>query len=276
MHKDIKIIALDLDGTLLDSRKNLSPRNLEALKKAADHGIEIVPTTGRFFGAMPKVIQDLPFLNYAITINGAEVLDIRRQTAISKAEIPMVQAIKIMEYLDTLPVIYDCYMDNWGWMTKSLQDRAEEFVVDLHYLKMVRELRQPVEDLKAFVAEKGHDVQKIQLFTRDMDLRAKLLRVLETIFKDTAISSSISNNIEINHIQANKGEALSSLAAHLGCSVAQTMAFGDGLNDLSMIEMAGVGIVMENGLPEVKGKADYITASCDENGVALGIERFCF
>ena len=71
------IIALDLDGTLLNSRKQLSSRNLYALEAAAEDGWEIVPTTGRFYRGMPDFIRELPFVNYAITINGAEVVDLR-------------------------------------------------------------------------------------------------------------------------------------------------------------------------------------------------------
>jgi hypothetical protein len=76
MHK-IGLIALDLDGTLLDSRKNLSQENLAALQRAADLNIQIVPTTGRFYMGMPEKIRDLSFVRYAITINGAEVLDVK-------------------------------------------------------------------------------------------------------------------------------------------------------------------------------------------------------
>ena len=75
----VKLLALDLDGTLLNSSKELTPRTRAALYAAAEAGVEIVPTTGRFFGAMPEAIRTLPFLHYAITINGAQVYDIREK-----------------------------------------------------------------------------------------------------------------------------------------------------------------------------------------------------
>ena len=272
---DIKLIALDLDGTLLNSNKELSPGNTRALADAAARGIEIVPTTGRFFGGMPACIRSLPFLHYAITINGAAVYDVRRAADLAKAELPLLQAVEIMRYLDTLPVIYDCYMDNWGWMTRTLQEKAAEFSLDAHYLNMIRCLRTPVDELKAFLLEKGRDVQKIQLFTKDPELRQMLLQQLEGRFGEIAVSSSVANNIEINHANANKGAALGKLAAHLGLSMVQTMAAGDGLNDLSMIRDAGVGVAMGNACVEVKQAADAVTACCDDDGVAAAIERFC-
>ena len=81
---DIRIIALDLDGTLLDSDKNLSEANRAALAAAAARGILVVPTTGRFFGMMPPAVRDLPFVRYAITVNGAQVYDRETDTAPSR------------------------------------------------------------------------------------------------------------------------------------------------------------------------------------------------
>ena len=272
---DIRLIALDLDGTLLNSDKQLTQQNAQALACAAARGIEIVPTTGRFFSGMPEIIRSLPYLHYAITINGAAVYDVRCDEDIARAEIPLPLAVEIMRYLDTLPVIYDCYMNNWGWMTRAMQLRADAFAPDEHYLRMIRNLRTPVDDLKSYLLETGRDVQKIQLFLTDPALRLTLLRQLGGQFEGLCVSSSVPNNIEINSTDANKGEALRKLAAHLGLDISRTMAIGDGLNDLSMLRAAGIGVAMENACPEAKQAADYVTGSCDESGVAAAIRRFC-
>ena len=123
----IRLIAFDLDGTLLNAAKVLTPRNKEALEHAAEKGIFIVPTTGRLFDAIPDEIREFPFLRYAITINGAAVFDTETGDNIYRAEIPLEQAIEIMSYLDKFPIIYDCYKDNTGWMTRSMWDQAEVF-----------------------------------------------------------------------------------------------------------------------------------------------------
>ena len=253
---DIRLIALDLDGTLLNSDKQLTQQNAQALACAAARGIEIVPTTGRFFSGMPEIIRSLPYLHYAITINGAAVYDVRQDADIARAEIPLPLAVEIKRYLDTLPVIYDCYMNNWGWMTRAMQLRADAFAPDEHYLRMIRNLRTPVDDLKSYLLETGRDVQKIQLFLTDPALRLTLLRQLGGQFEGLCVSSSVPNNIEINSTDANKGEALRKLAAHLGLDISQTMAIGDGLNDLSMLRAAGIGVAMENACPEDKQEAD--------------------
>ena len=268
----IKLIALDLDGTLLNSSKALSRRNARALDAAAAAGIAVVPTTGRFFGGMPKEIRELPYLRYAVTINGAQVQDLETREVVYRAEIPLAQALEIMTYLDALPVIYDCYQDNWGWMTGAMQERAADFAPDGHYLSMLRQLRTPVPELKAYLEERGRDVQKIQFFAKDLSVRREVLDTFAARFPGTAVSSSVVNNVEINAAHANKGDAIAALARHMGISMAQTMGFGDGLNDLEMLRACGVGVAMANACPEAKAAANVVTASCDCDGVAQTIE----
>ena len=96
----IGIVALDLDGTLLDSQKRLSDVNRGALERAAAAGVQIVPTTGRFFGMMPAAVRDLPFVRYAITINGAQVYDRVEDRVVVREEMPLDTAIALMELLD--------------------------------------------------------------------------------------------------------------------------------------------------------------------------------
>lgn len=268
------IVALDLDGTLLNSNKQLSPGNFAALERAAMAGWEIVPTTGRFYDGMPEVIRKLPFVHYAITINGAEVADLQTGEVIYRANIPWEQAVEIMTALDELPVIYDCYMDNGAFMTASMKERADEIISSPHYRKMVRELRQPVPELKEFLKQKQQGVQKVQLFTNRPELRLQLIKDLPRQFAEICVSSSVPENVEINQSCANKGEALLALAKHLDLSEEQTVSFGDGLNDLSMIEMAGLGIAMANAEASVKAVADAVTLSCDEDGVAYGLQHY--
>ena len=276
MSELIRLIALDLDGTLLNTQKQLSEENRAALTRAARAGIHIVPTTGRFFDGMPEAVRELPFLRYAITINGAEVADHRTGEELYKADIPLARALELMRYLDTLPVIYDCYQDNAGWISQHLKARIDSTVKDPHFRRMLHELRKPVPELKAFVTERGRDVQKIQFFIPTPELRQELLETLPKMFPDLAVSSSVSENIEVNAAGATKGKALLGLAERLGIPREGTMAFGDGLNDLSMLEAAGVGVAMENACAEAKAAADYITLSNDEHGVAYAIQKFCF
>ena len=282
MDNDIHIIALDLDGTLLDSQKNLSARNRDALAHAAAQGALIVPTTGRFFGMMPSAIRDLPFVRYAITINGAQVYDRETDTTIVREEIPLATALAIMETLDRYDVIYDCYRNSWGWMTKALQEMAPDYVTNEHYLHMVRTFRKPVPELKAHLRETAADgnVQKVMLFATNreksvaLDTLQKLTAELNARFPDIKVTSSTWNNLELNIKSAHKGTALKRFAEHLGFTLANCMSFGDGLNDFTMVKAASYGIAMANAEPEVKRVAKYTTLSNDEDGVAAALEKF--
>ena len=274
--KQIKIIALDLDGTLLDSNKNLSERNYNALKKAAEKGIEIVPTTGRFYGMLPKVVKDLPFVNYVITVNGASIYDVREDRNVFEANIPLQTALGVMRYLDRYDCIYDCYMDNGAWISQKQWERIEEFDLNIHYYKMWEEGRKRVPDLKTYLVEQGRDIQKTQCLLKDLSLRDRFLNEVPGLFPEINVTSSLPINVEFNDIRASKGEALKNLAGYIGCTTENVMSFGDGLNDLSMIKKAGTGIAVANSCPEIKEAADDIVSDNDHDGVAEGIERYCF
>lgn len=280
MKKDIKIISLDLDGTLLDSQKRLSEANRAALEEAAAKGVHIVPTTGRFFGMMPQAVRDLPFVRYAITINGAQVYDRETDTAIVREEIPLEMALDVIRLLDGYDVIYDCYRSNWGWMTEGLQAKAEDYATDAHYLKMVREFRKPVPDLKEYLkstAAEG-DVQKVMLFARNTpgseSVTKAITEAVSERFPSIKTTSSTWNNLELNIATAHKGNSLKRFAEHLGYTLDNCMALGDGTNDLSMIEAAGLGVAMSNAHPLVLAAADHVTVSNDEDGVAKAIRDF--
>ena len=272
----IKLILLDLDGTLLTSDKRISPVNYAALERACASGIHIVPSTGRFFDGIPQVVRDLPFVRYAITVNGAQIYDRAEDRILRRAEIQPADAERIYDRLEALPVIYDCFLDGWGYMDQQNYQRIDQFISDPRVNRMVKDLRKPVENFRAFMREQNRPVQKIQMFFQDMALREQVWAQLIREFPDMSVTSSISNNVEINAGHANKGEALEFLCRYLGLEVSQSMAFGDGSNDRSMIEAAGVGVSMANADQALKAAADYITDTNDNDGVAKAMEKFCF
>ena len=272
----IKLILLDLDGTLLTSDKQISPANYAALERCAAAGIHIVPSTGRFYGGMPQVVRDLPFARYVVAVNGAQVYDAREDKVLRREEIFPEDALRVYDELDKLPVIYDCFLDGWGYMDERMYARIDEFIADPRVNRMVKDLRRAVPDFKGFVARENRPLQKLQMFFADMDRRARELERLPKLFPALSVSSSIPNNIEINAKNANKGEALKFLCRHLGLRIDESMSFGDSSNDLSMIAAAGVGVAMANAEDKsLREAADYVTDTNDNDGVAKAIARFC-
>ena len=137
---------------------------------------------------------------------------------------------------------------------------------------MYRATRSAVKDLEEQILRKG-DVQKLQMFFTDGELRLKAMSELREAFPDMAVTSSVPNNIEVNIRAANKGNALRILCNHLGIDLSQTMAFGDGGNDITMLRCAGTGVAMANACREAKEAADDVTADNEKDGVAVYLEK---
>lgn len=272
---EIKLIALDLDGTLLNSKKQASERTLNALRAAAAQGIHIVPTTGRMFGAMPKEVLACEFIRYGICMNGGQIYDSKEDRVLHRDEIPLELAMRVYDYLDEISEVYDCYVNNSAVMGRAFWEQLDQILagkpLDLAYSKGIRT---PVEDFRGYLRKLGMDLQKMQVFMADVSGRPAIMETLRTRFPELAVTYSLPYNIEMNTATATKGAALRILCDHLGIPVAQAAAFGDGTNDISMLEAAGVGVAMANAVPEAKAAANHETVSNDEDGVAVFLEKY--
>lgn len=268
-----RLIAFDLDGTLLHDDKTFAQRSLRALYAAHEKGALIVPATGRIYKGVPAALRQQPFSRYFITINGAKVLDAETGDVLSRAEMPCELTLRLMEHMDALDVIYDCYQDDWGYVSRSMYERAGDYISDRGILELFYRSRTPVEDLKAYLRARGGSVQKAQMHFRDLRAKKKELEELPALFPEVAVSSSVPSNIEINILRANKGEALCSLCAALGIPPEETLAFGDGTNDLSMIRAAGCGVAMGNADFAVKAAADAVCDDNEHDGLAKYLEK---
>ena len=273
---NVKLIAFDLDGTLLDDDKHLPAENLAALQAAHAQGIILVPATGRILKALPEELLAPGLFRYFIFANGALVYDLQEQQALYRARIEPELAVRLCTYMDTLPVLYDCYRGDCGYMTQWMYDRAPEFFeTEPHILKLVKSLRRPVPDLKQKIQEDGLPLEKLQMFFRPeyMDERARQLELVPKLFPELIASSSLRNNIEINSARAGKGNALRALCEKLDLDTSESVAFGDGLNDADMLRAAGRGCAMQNAIPAVKEAADVIVETNNDAGVGREIFR---
>lgn len=273
MKKDIRLIALDLDGTLLTTQKELSSRNRAALLKCAEQGIEIVPCTGRIWRGVPEIVRNLPGVHYAITVNGAVVEDVAGSRVLDERKMELSTALEILALAKQFQTMYDAYVDGRGYGEARFMDHMDDHGIPPTLQKMILETRQPVPDLEEKLRELACPVDKINYFFGDQQERLRAKQALDAR-GDVIVTSSFSNNLEINALGATKGEAIARLAAHLGLDRGQTMGFGDGGNDMTMMTMAGIGVAMENAVEELKERADYITLSNDEDGVAAALEHF--
>lgn len=275
MNNKIKLVAFDLDDTLLDSEKNLSDYNKKILYKLNDKGIYIVPTTGRYYKAIPDILRTLPFIKYAITINGANIYDMENNKTLYEKSISHNDAIAIMKMFDNYPILYDFFEVNAGYMNASHMEKIDEYAISPAVAKMYKTYRETVVDIQDMITKnESIKVQKIQGIYKDMDLRDKMFDALKEKFPNVTASSAMRNNMEITHKDAKKGTALKILADALHIDIKETMAIGDGTNDISMIKTAGIGVAMENARKELIDVADYVTKDCNQNGAGLAMEKF--
>lgn len=275
MKKTIKLVALDLDGTLLNYEKQVSARTIAVFRECEKQGIQIVPSTGRAKNAVPETILTLPGVHYGIFTNGASVWDIKEDKEIASGCIDWRTARETAQVLRRYPLIYDMYIGGTGVCERHFLDVLEEFGFPEFHCRFIRETRKTVEDICTYLEETHAKVQKLNLSFRQED-RA----VREAVRKDLdrlsglLVTSSMPWNLELNAAGVTKGSGLLQLSHFLGLSAEETMACGDGENDLPMLLAAGIGVCMENGASFVKKKADRITLSNDQDGVAAAIEQW--
>lgn len=269
----VKLISFDLDGTLLKDNKELTPRTLQALQRAADAGIYLVPTTGRLYNGVPEEIRSLPFIRYVIGVNGALVYDALESKTLYQAEMNLGEVRQFFDFVRDFPAIIGCYKGGKGFMGRRDMEKMEDYAADKGVYRMMQRVYKPVEDLEAYIMETGETVQKLMLFFMDLEERKSVMEMMKVTLSNLAISSSIVNNIEVNASRANKGAALKFLREYLKIEKEETAAFGDGSNDITMLLEAGTGFAMENACPEAKAAADKVTLSNEQEGVAFEIER---
>ena len=282
----IKLIASDMDGTLLDSDMSISPENAAAIKAATDQGIEFIVATGRNRTEAIHPLKKASIECAMVTLNGAQVFD-KMGNSLFTVPIEPSSVNSILDLLDERSIYYEV-ATNHGLFTQDKNQRIELFVTHLgesmpHLtretaLAMVKAQLEHlpihyVADIRQHLKENPLEVLKIICFHKE---EAKVLvpvaKELEG-FGDLAITSSGANNIEINHREAQKGIAVAHVAKKRGIPLNEVMTIGDNLNDVSMIQMAGVSFAMGNAALEVKEYAKYITDTNIEDGVGKAITR---
>lgn len=269
---DIRLIAADLDGTLLNEQKQLGKRTWRALQRAAEKGILFVPSTGRILDAIPEQIMKLPSVDYAILVNGACLWDCKRQCAVYREEIPKDRAMELAKTMKTYGTMYDGYIGGCGYMAQDYYDQIDIYCPEA-LRTMIRATRRPVKSLESVISMLG-DVQKMQMFFVDMELRKEAWEMIRETYPDMTVTTSVYNNLEVNAGNVTKGRALEKLCSHLNIELSQVLAFGDGCNDITMLKAAGTGVAMENGAEVLKKAADAVTATNDKEGVADFLEKY--
>ena len=270
----IKMIGLDLDGTLLNEQKEITPYTQDVLKRAIDRGVTVLVATGRPITGVPKQLLEFPGMRYVLTANGGRIIDIQEKKILHEELVPHDMAEKILRVFEKYDSFREIYFDGLGYVQEEQLERISEYYRTGPMVNYIASTRRGVPDIWAKMREMdGHGLDKVHAVFIDEKERLQALDELMEI-ADLEVTNALGNNLEVNAPGVNKGRGLIRLGKMLGISKEEIMAFGDGTNDLKMITEVGFGVAMENGFDEVKAAADYVTCSNDEDGVAKAIEKF--
>ncbi len=265
---EVKLIAMDLDGTLLNRQKNISQENLQALENAKASGILLAAATGRPLSTLPSCVRDNPAFSYAITSNGAEVYRLDTGEQICSVCLTPRSVDVIRETVGDAAVGWEAFVKGQAYGEAGYVERPWEFGVPVPHVGYIKKTRRPVADMQEFLREHRQEIIGFDLAFGDPALKEEIVRKLKACGEPIFVTSFMEHCIEIIHKDAGKAEGIRQICGREGISPAETAAFGDAENDLDMIEYAGTGIAMGNAHASVKEKADYVTGDNEHHGVA--------
>lgn len=262
------MIVLDLDGTLTNAKKVITPRTKQALMAAQEHGVRVVLASGRpTYGitALAHELQLERFGGYILAFNGGKI------TNCETGEVVFEQ--KLDENL--VPDLYHAAMDH-GMHILTYQgegiaatSKDDEYVQHEAFIN-----KMPVVEYNDFLNQVEYPINKCLIVGSPAPLHELELQLAEAMKGKMNIYRSADFFLECVPLGIDKAESIDRLLKDIGISPAEIIACGDGYNDASMIRYAGLGVAMENAAPEVKEMADFVTLSNEEDGVAHVVEKF--
>jgi len=257
----IRLTALDLDGTLLNDNLEITPRTRDAIRATVDLGVVVAIATGRTHGSARRFALELGIQAPIISCNGAMIREVNGEAPIFHQGIPADLAAQVVARCVSERMTVEYFCDDLFYVTH----------VD-HWARWYWERTGcppvPVGDLRRMA---GREPTKILIVGRPEQTAERLSRLRQDYQGRLYVTLSLPEYLELLHPRVSKADALRWLAAHLGVPMEQTMAMGDQLNDLEMIEAAGVGVVMAGADDSLRARADFVPSS-EQEGVAEALE----
>lgn len=266
-----QLISLDMDGTLLNSCKEISPKTVSALRHAMDKGKEVVLCTGRCPKELEKYFHQLPGLRYCVCNSGAFIYDLpeRKMRFVHPIEPKVLERLyAILRTRDLLPQIF---MDGRPHFDREKMERLEDYQIDF-YRPLFLSTGVFCDDPYRDTIREGHPVTKLCLYHRSPEQREEtrqMLAGLPLVLADAEISS-----LEVTPAGADKGAGLITLCQYLDIPLEDAIAVGDSFNDLPVLNVAGLPVAMGNARDAVKDICAAVVADCDHDGVAEAVVRF--
>ncbi len=305
----VRLIGVDLDGTIYNRRKEVTERTARALRLAKECGTEVVFVTGRPFSGVSGELLRRTGVRYCITSNGALTSRVEnagtresRAVIVRRALIPRETAAEVAVRTAGLGLWCAVFHGGYGYLLREHYEALLAKRRGMANYEYLRTSRYPVDDLVGHTLEAAEEIENIWIPTAEAGERDAMLRELSDLLEPgpagrgqllgaaggkeslqpagTGSAGGLlhpviceGTDIELGAEGADKGQAFLGLAASLGIDAGETMAVGDDRNDLGLLRAAGFSVAMGNAPDEVKRACDEVTADCDEDGAALAIER---
>ena len=273
---DIKCIALDLDRTTLRSDGTLSERTRRALEKVIAAGIEVIIASGRPLSSLPSAVTSIPGIRYAVTSNGAVVCDLSTGKRLYARLMPGDSVAAVLDYCKGMNVTFECIVNGNAYADITYLRNPVCFGVPQSAVPYVQSSRTAVPDIKNFILEQKYNLDSMDVIVPSADVRDMLLAELGRKFSELYVTSSVYTLVEMSDKNCGKHNGLQFLLDALGIDWGNLAAFGDADNDYEMLQMAGLGVAVENASKKCRSAADVITLSNDQDGVAVILEKKIF
>lgn len=278
MNPKIHIIALDLDGTLFNRDRQITPYTKEQIKKAVDRGIAVVISTGRPYVGLPLEEAAELGIRYAITTNGAAVYEIPTRTCLYEKCMSEDFSWKILGEILKKHVHLDAFVHGDAYTQTSTLEVVRHSSLPESTRNYILTTRDQVEDISAFFKKNHLRLQKATInFEVESDggfVDREETKELLLSYPQIQVVCGGYNNLEFTSAGVTKGAGLRFLCEHLNIPIESAMVCGDSENDKDIMEAAGFAVAMGNAEREIKEIADYVTATNEEDGVGLAIEKF--
>jgi len=265
---DYRLIALDLDHTLLNDDFKISARNLEALQKAASNGIKVTIATGRMFRSALPYARQLGVKLPLITYHGALIKEVAgEQRILRKWCIPKDLALEIIGLGEAEGFHINLYINDTLYVKE--ENENTKFYKGIAAIPL-----EIVGDLADYLEQAQDEPIKLSIINREGRLQNLQIKLKEKYGTELSILISRPDFLEITYKEATKGKALQYLAERENILASQTIAIGDNYNDVDMLQYAGIGVAVSNAPPDVQKEANFVTGTNTEDGVALFLERY--
>ena len=266
-----KLLALDMDGTTLNSEKKISPKTAQAISELSKSGVHVVLSTGRGLTEVSDYKEELKFMHYGILVSGGYIYDFKNSKAVVAHPLSEDLLMKLIDGgLEEKVMIHILSVDE-SMMNRDDIAHIEDFHMEI-YKDMYERITVDCKDFKKYVRENPGKVMKFNMYHRTKKSRERNLQR----FKNEPITFSYAEEtaLEASPKGITKASGLHELCEFLKIDISETVAVGDAPNDLEILRAAGVAAVMGNASDEIKKIADFVTDDNDHDGVVKVIEKF--